>query len=316
MPHVNHGGGTPTGTGPATPGGSAAVAGPAPDLRPGHLVRTAPPAAPAPGPRPAPAALPAADRLRLALPGLAHPLLAPGEWAQPLRRDAAVHWVVLDVDNGPGLRPDPHCLEAAGRLKNEGRRRAAHIPAAPPAALLLGRLDLAHGARTPRALLAQARRHHAWYRVDGFLLDRCPAGLDALPAVARLTTALRALSPGAPSHLVLGHGAPPHPGYAELAEQLVTFAGPWGSYRWSQAPQWTAELPPERFCHLVHSVPSTHLDEALRLARWQGAGTVLLTDRAPGPGQDPQEALGTGVFETLPGYWDALVSLTGQGVSE
>lgn len=300
MPHVNHGGG-----GPATRGGTtAAVAahGPASLGLPHVRAHGAPPA---PG------------RTGLALPGLAHPLLAPGEWAQPLRADVPVHWTVLSVDNGPGTRPDPRCLEAAGRLKNAGRRA---VPGQPhPAGLVLGRLDLGHGARPARAVLDEARRYRDWYRVDGWLLHRCPCGPAALPHVTRLTAALRGLLEGS-AHLVLGHGAHPDPGYAALAEQLVTFLGPWSRYRWAQAPEWTAALPPERFCHLVHGVPRTHLDEALRLARWHGAGTVLLTDRtaraAVGErGEDPT-TMHYRAFETLPGYWDEIVSRIGRGVSE
>ncbi|WP_222443374.1 spherulation-specific family 4 protein [Streptomyces misionensis] len=195
---------------------------------------------------------------------------------------------------GPGARPDPHCLEAAGRLRNGGVR-------------VLGRLDLARGARAHTELRHDAHRYLDWYRVDGFLLDRCPTGGAELPAIRRFVSGLRADT--GTTHLVLGHGTHPHPGYAECADQLVTFAGPWSDYRWSQVAEWTADYPPDRFCHFVHSVPRGHLEEALRIARWQGAATIYFTDRTGGRGQgDPWEA--------MPGYWDEIVSRLGTGVSE
>jgi hypothetical protein len=212
--------------------------------------------------------------------------------------------VVLDVDNGPGQRPDPDCLLAAGRISNAAGRRGPEAP------LLLGRLDLAHGATNPHLVLAQARAWRDWYRVDGYYADRCPVGEAWHPAVSRLLGRVRELGP---AHVVLGHGTHPHPGYADLAEQLVTFTGPWSGYRFAQPPEWTVHLPAERFCHLVHSLPATRLDEALRLARRQGAGTVLFTDRRPGGAQEVGQE---GVFATLPGYWDEIVSRTGRGVSE
>jgi hypothetical protein len=90
---------------------------------------------------------------------------------------------------------------------------------------------------------------------------------------------------------------------------LVTFSGPWSDYRWSQVAEWTAEYPPERFCHFVHGMPRGHLDEALRIARWQGASTIYFTDRTDRGGTaDP--------WESLPGYWDEIVSRIGTGVSE
>jgi hypothetical protein len=107
---------------------------------------------------------------------------------------------------------------------------------------------------------------------------------------------------------VLGHGTHPYEGYADVADQLVTFAGAWADYRWSQVAEWTADHPAERFCHFVHGVPRTHLEEAVRIARWQGAGTIWFTDRPGAGGRDP--------WASMPGYWDEIVSRIGTGVLE
>ena len=238
-----------------------------------------------------------AERLGFGIPGYAHPLLAPVEWAELTCPGTPLHWVVLNVAAGPGDRPDPHCLEAAGRLSNAGVR-------------VLGHLDMSHGSRSFGDLVCDAQHFVDWYKVDGFLLDRCPGARADLAQVRRTTATLDAVLDG--GHLVLGHGTHPYPGYAETADQLVTFSGAWAEYRWSQVAEWTAEYPPERFVHFVHGVPRTHLEEATRIARWQGAGTIFFTDRGgrrTGKGQ-------SGPYETLPGYWDEIVSQIGRGVSE
>ncbi|MYT75945.1 MULTISPECIES: spherulation-specific family 4 protein [unclassified Streptomyces] len=233
-------------------------------------------------------------RLGFGIPGFAHPLVAPAEWAELTRPDTPLHWVVLNVARGPGARPDPHCLAAVGRLRNAGVR-------------VLGHVDATYGARSFGEIVSDAHRFLDWYRVDGFLLDRCPTERVALPEIRRTVTTLRALVDDA--YIVLGHGTHPYPGYAESAEQLVTFTGPWSDYRWSQVAEWTAEYPPEKFCHFVHGMPRGHLEEALRIARWQGAGTIYFTDRTDRGGlTDPWEA--------MPGYWDEIVSRIGPGVSE
>ncbi|MFF3344163.1 spherulation-specific family 4 protein [Streptomyces sp. NPDC002779] len=233
-------------------------------------------------------------RTGLGVPGLAHPLVAPAEWAELVRPGTPVHWAALDVADGPGSRPDPHCLAAAARLRNAGVR-------------LLGRLDSTYGARSFGEVISEAHRYLDWYQVDGFLLDRCPTERTALPEIRRTATTLRALRDDA--HIVLGHGTHPYPGYAEHADQLVTFSGPWSDYRWSQVAEWTADYPADRFCHFVHGVPHGHLAEALRIARWQGAATLWFTDRTDrGGNTDP--------WATLPGYWDDIVSRIGTGVSE
>ncbi|MET7638331.1 spherulation-specific family 4 protein [Streptomyces sp. NPDC005438] len=240
----------------------------------------------------------AADgRLGFGVPGYAHPMLAPTEWAEVSRPGVPLHWVVLNVDGGPGDRPDPYWHAVAHQLRT-GREN-------PPA--LLGHLDLGRGARPLSALLADACRYRDWYRVDGFYLGDCPTQRVWLGEVKALAEAVRALYEDH-VRLVLGHGRHPDPGYLDVGDQLVTFRGPWSEYRWSQVARWTADHLPERFCHLVHGVPPTHLSEALRVARWQGAGTVYLTDRTAWDGADP--------WESLPGYWDELVSMVGTGVSE
>ncbi|MYR40662.1 spherulation-specific family 4 protein [Streptomyces sp. SID5910] len=233
-------------------------------------------------------------RTGLGVPGLAHPLLAADEWAGLTSPGTPLHWVVLNVADGPGAQPDPHCLEASGRLRNAGVR-------------VLGHLDAAYGARSFGELISDAHRYLDWYQADGFLLDRCPAERAALPEVRRTVGTLRVIRDDA--HIVLGHGTHPYPGYAENADQLVTFCGAWSDYRWSQAAEWSADYPPERFCHFVHGVPRGHLEEALRIARWQGAATIYFTDRTSRSGRvDPWEA--------MPGYWDEIVSRIGTGVSE
>lgn len=233
-------------------------------------------------------------RAGFGVPGLAHPLLAPAEWAELARPGTPLHWVVLDVAGGPGARPDAHCLEAAARLRTAGVR-------------VLGRLDTGRGLRTHGDVLGEAQRYADWYRVDGYLLDRCPTGREDLPAVRRTVTSLRGLRDDA--HIVLGHGTHPHPGYAEITDQMVTFSGAWSDYRWSQAAEWTADYPPDRFCHFVHGVPRPHLEEALRIARWHGAATIYFTDRTDHGGR-------TDPWETMPGFWDDIVSRIGTGVSE
>ncbi|MFF1510550.1 spherulation-specific family 4 protein [Streptomyces sp. NPDC058326] len=237
----------------------------------------------------------AVQALGVGVPGYAHPLLAPVEWGELTRPGTPLHWAVLNVADGPGSRPDPHCLEAAGRLRNAGVR-------------VLGHLDAAYGSRPFGELVSDAHRFLDWYHVDGYYLDRCPADRADLAGVRRVTATLEAIL-GGEAHLVLGHGTHPHPGYAETADQLVTFSGAWVDYRWSQVAEWTAEYTEATFVHLVHGVPRTHLDEALRIARWQGAGTIFFTDRTGDLGQ-------TAPFHSLPGYWDEIVSRIGPGVSE
>ncbi|WP_179817388.1 spherulation-specific family 4 protein [Allostreptomyces psammosilenae] len=223
----------------------------------------------APGDRPGVAA---------GVPAYVHPLLAPDDWDRLARPGAPLDWVVLNVADGPGTRVDRAYVETVAAL------RAAGVT-------VLGYLDTGYGTRPSEELISDAARHLSWYRVDGFFLDQVSSGPERLNRYRGSAGALRAL--GA-RELVLNPGVHPHPGYLQVADQVVTFEGPWSAYRWLQAPDWVADHPPERFCHLVYGVPHRYLDAALRMCQWHGAGTALVTDRA-----------GTNPWEGLPGYWDA-----------
>jgi hypothetical protein len=264
--------------------------------------RTDPADAAEPEPEPEPEPGPVPSRTGFGVPAFAHPLVAPAEWAELARPGAPLHWAAFDVARGPGTRADPLYVEALGRVREN------RVP-------LLGLLDAAHGERPFGELVADASHYLDWYQVDGFYLDRAPTRRSGTLECRRVVTTLRALlddeggdgsgqgrdggGDGHGGRIVLAPGTHPHPGYAELADQLVTFNGPWTRYRWSEAPEWTAAYPPSRFAHLVHGLSASHLDTALRIARWQGAGTVCLTDRTDRDGADPWAA--------LPGYWHEAV---------
>ena len=201
--------------------------------------------------------------------------------------------------DGPGSRPDPHCLEAAGRLRNAGVRGPRPSR------------RCAHGAGRFGELVSDAHRYLDWYRVDGFLLDRCPDRPRRRSPRCRRTVGDAPRRPARRRRTSSsGHGTHPYPGYAEAADQLVTFSGPWTDYRWSQVAEWTADHPPERFCAL-RPRRAAHAIWTRRCASPAGRapGTICFTDRTDrGAGTDPWAA--------LPGYWDEIVSRIGPGVSE
>lgn len=117
-----------------------------------HL--TTPPGARLPGAR--------AGGMGFGIPGYAHPLLAPVEWAELTRPGTPLHWAVLNVTDGPGGRPDPHCTEAAARLREAG-------------GTVLGHLAMRNGKRSFGELVSDAHRFRDWYRVGGFYLADAPA---------------------------------------------------------------------------------------------------------------------------------------------
>lgn len=194
--------------------------------------------------------------MRLLLPLYCHPGNDPLVWdtAAGLGQNATV---VVNIDNGPGVRRD------AGYAATTNRLAAAGVT-------LLGYVDLARATRPLAAVLADVRRWIA-YPVGGVFLDRAPADvLDAGPVALAIRTARRAGLP----EVVVNPGSPAHPVYRDLGADLCCFEGGWADYAgWDG----TGALPGDG--HLVYGVPAESTAAAWQLLAARGAGFGLVTER-------------------------------------
>ncbi|MGP4111855.1 spherulation-specific family 4 protein [Streptomyces sp. 4N509B] len=225
-------------------------------------------------PRPARGAPRVAARVRLLVPLYEHPATRPEAWRLLRQAAPALHGVVLNPASGAGPAPDPGFAEAAHRLRAAGVR-------------LFGYADTAYGRRPAAEVVAELRRYRRWYGVDAAFLDQSPANRRALPGFARLARAARRRA--GMRTLALNPGCHPHPGFARVAELLVTFEGPWDGYRAAAPPPlWARRMPPGRLCHLVYAVPPGEGAAALALAARRGAAVCCAV---PGTPPHPWDAL-------------------------
>ncbi|MFD4562957.1 spherulation-specific family 4 protein [Streptomyces sp. NPDC058467] len=216
--------------------------------------------------------------MSLLIPLYVHPGEDPGAWHRLITAAVRTYAVVINPADGPGTGPDPAFTAAAGALRAAGAR-------------LLGYVDTDYGARDPDAVAEDVVRHREWYGAGGCFLDRVPATPAALPACRRLVRTVRRLG-AAP--VVLNPGVHPAPGYARLADLVVTFEGHWSTYVSAfSRPAWTARHPPERFCHLVYGVPEALVPLAVRTAHERGAAVAgPVTGELPNPWARLTPALG------------------------
>jgi hypothetical protein len=75
------------------------------------------------------------------------------------------------------------------------------------------------------------------------------------------------------------------PTYIYFFDLMVQFARNWSEYQTDYTPpSWMPANSPQRFCHFVHSVPSSEAGAALSRAMMNGAGWVFVTDQVdPNP---------------------------------
>jgi hypothetical protein len=207
----------------------------------------------------------------LVVPAYFHPAVAGAHWAA-LTTGPPLRALVLNSADGPGVIPDPRLV------------RAAVATGAP----IYGYVDTAYATLPPAVVLRDVARWHEHCPVTGIFLDRVTtdaAHLRHYELLTRLTG----------TRVVLNHGAYPYPGYAEIAEAVVTFEGPYAAHRLVEAPPWALALPAGKFWHLVYATPPALFDAAVRHAAAANAGGLLVTDRS-----------GANPWDGLPSYYSSL----------
>src|SRR5215472_7440685 len=152
-------------------------------------------------------------------------------------------------------------------------------------------LNLANGRRPGREALDDLGLFLRWYDVAGVCFDRAAGTAEHLGYYAALSRYARDMG----ARVVLfNHGAHPLEAYAEHANLLGTFEGPWRAYLQLAVPRWTRSRPADKFCHVVHSVPPENYDHAFLLAMRRRAGSAYITDRR---GSNPYDCLPAGGLE-------------------
>jgi hypothetical protein len=209
---------------------------------------------------------------RLAVPAYFHPHARPADWGWLARSAARVRMVILNVASGPGPRPDPAFIVAARRLRRAGVDVAGYV-------------DTGYGRRAPGQALADLELYLQWYQVTGVCFDQAAGTADQLGYYAALARGARTAGVRL---VVFNHGVHPVEAYAEHADLLGTFEGPWRAYAGLEVPGWTRRWPAGMFQHVVYSVPPRDFDRALALAIARHAGCVYITDRG---GANPYDQL-------------------------
>jgi hypothetical protein len=220
------------------------------------------------------------DRMQLAAPRLVvpayfRPELRPDDWELLAKHAPQVRLVTLNVANGPGTQPDLAFFPALDRLREAGVAIAGYV-------------DTNYGQRPARDALADLDKFLKWYQVTGVCFDRVSVTAEHLGYYAALSRDARRSG----ARVVLfNHGAHPLEAYAEHANVLGTFEGPWRAYLKLAVPRWTRSRPADKFYHVVYAVPRENYDHAFLLAMRRRAGSVYITDRA---GRNPYDCLPAG----------------------
>ena len=212
---------------------------------------------------------------QLIVPAYFHPAKRPREWERLAECAPQIRLVILNLANGPGDRADETLLPALKRLYAVGIR-------------VCGYVDTNYGQRPADEAIADLHQYLLWYEVDGAFFDRAASTAEQLSYYAGLTR--RAKDSGA-RLVAFNHGAHPIERYADHADLLGTFEGPWSAYLELGVPRWVRSRPAGQFFHLLHAVPTASFADARWLATHRHAGCAYITDRS---GDNPWDGLPAG----------------------
>jgi Spherulation-specific family 4 len=220
-------------------------------------------------------------RPQLLVPAYFHPSLYPDEWAWLAERAAEIRMVVLNLASGPGPEPDAALFPVLDRLRSAGVTVAGYV-------------DTNYARRPASDAMADLIQFVGWYQVDGVFFDRAAVAAEDVGYYADLARNVRDTGVRL---VAFNHGAHPVEAYAEHADLLGTFEGPWTAYLELTVPRWVRARPAGQFFHLLHSVPVSSFDDATWLAAQRHAGCAFVTDKS---GVNPWDRLPDGAFGWQP----------------
>jgi Spherulation-specific family 4 len=216
--------------------------------------------------------------LQLVVPAYFHPAVRPHEWALLAERAAHVRLIVLNLASGPGTQPDAAFVPTLDRLRSAGVAVAGYV-------------DTNYGQRPAYEVLAELGQYMDWYGVADVFFDRVTVAAEHVGHYADLTRHARDMGANV---VAFNHGAHPVEAYADYADLLGTFEGPWRAYIDVAVPRWARSRPAAQFFHLVYSVPLNSFSDAFLLAARRRAGCVYVTDHG---GDNPWDRLPAGEFD-------------------
>lgn len=219
--------------------------------------------------------------LPLIVPAYFHPAVLPHDWEILAEHAAQIRVIVLNLDSGSGQQPDAAFMPVLDRVRSTGVTVAGYV-------------DTNYGRRQPKEILDDLDRYIDWYQVTGVFFDRVTTNMENVPHYAAVTRSARQAGARV---VAFNHGTHPVEAYAEHADLLGTFEGPWSAYVDVLVPRWTRSWPAGRFFHLVYSVPPQSFGDAYLLAARRHAGCVYVTDKG---GDNPWDRLPGGEFDRQP----------------
>jgi hypothetical protein len=155
------------------------------------------------------------------------------------------------------------------------------------------------GARTTAVVKSDIDKFYSWYNVSGIFLDEGSNDCTRLAYYQELVAYIKSKDPAAVVVLNWGTTGPEcYLSSPNAPDIIITFESDYSNYLIYTPDAWTANYPPAKFWHLVHTTPATSqaFVRALTLSKARRAGWVYVTD------------------DVMVNPWDTLPGTSGSGL--
>jgi len=194
------------------------------------------------------------------------------------------HWVIANVDNGPGTLADPHFTHLFKQTVQNGHT-------------LFGYIATGHGQINQQAVLDQAAAWKGLYGIEHIFLDEVGNNESSLAYYRALIQSLRATYPS--MRIVLNPGTIPLEAYFQIDPlvDIVVFEDRWSRFQAQTFPSWLDRWWPNTHL-IVYDAPIDALKTMYDFVQGKGARGFFVTDSP--------DAI---YHEQLPSYWSLEINL-------
>ena len=176
--------------------------------------------------------------------------------------DSRVDLAILNPASGPGPVSDPAYVRVVALAKAKGVR-------------VLGYVATGYGSRS--SVLDDVAAYRRLYGITDIFLDEAATDCASLATYAPWIAAVRTNG----GFVAVNPGIVPASCWADAADVIVSFEGPFDSYLRYLSPPWLQALPRSHVWNIVYAVPAGSEGFVRDLAGRHGTGLLYATDDVP-----------------------------------
>jgi hypothetical protein len=196
---------------------------------------------------------------------------------------AKTHSIVANPNNGPGSSIDSNYKSYIAKAQAAGVK-------------VLGYVATTWGARATSAVNADIDRWYSWYKVDGIFFDEGAVTSNKVSYYQTITNYVKSKS--SKNFVMINPGTYYQTSaYVNIADSHMVWENAYSAYTSFSMPTWVRNYPAEKFCHVVHSTPSSKMANAISLAKSRNVGYLFVTDDVM-----------VNPYDRMPAYWTSFVS--------